>query len=127
MQYPQAKKTAGTVRPLERGIHHRFCLGDDDRFAFEAAKPVALPTMIPFNIVRGRFIVYQLVLWNDRGIGCPLIRAIQPDVPLRKAIDHLLSRRLIPSPTFPVEQLPRVAIQCFPDPESLNLSDFVVD
>src|SRR5262245_28570727 len=76
-----------------------------------------LPTVIPLNVMSGHFTLHQLVWRDDRSICGPLVRAVHFDVPLREAIDHLLQRRLVPSPPFPVEQLPRVAIQRFPAPE----------
>jgi len=77
-----------------------------------------LLTVIPLNGGVGRrFTLHQLVWWDDRSIGGPLVRAVHLRVPLRKTVNHLLQRCFVPSPTFPVEQLPRVAIQRFPDLE----------
>ena len=87
-------------------IDHLLRLGDNDGLALEAAKPVALPTVIPLDVMRRGFTLHQLVLWDDRRIGSPLVRAVHFDVPLREAIDHLLQRLLVSSPTFPVQQLP---------------------
>ena len=96
-------------------------LGDNDGLALAAAKPVALPTVIPFDIRRRGFTLHQFVLWDDRCIGGPLVRAGHGDVPLRKALDHLLQCLLIPSSTFPVQELPGVPIENLPDPEFVPL------
>jgi hypothetical protein len=94
-----------------REIHHLGGFGDNDRLAFEAPEPVALPTVIPFDIVRGRFTLHQLVLRDDRRICSPLICAIQLHIPLGEALDHLLQGRLVTLTTFPVQELTGIRIQ----------------
>lgn len=76
-----------------------------------------LAAMSPLNVVRSRFALYEFVLGDDGRIGAPLVGAVHCDVPLREAIHHLLQGRLVPPPTCPVEQLPRVPIEGFSDPE----------
>ena len=98
-------------------IDHLLRRGDKDGLALEAAKPVALPTVMPFDGMRRGFTLHQLVLWDDRRIGGPLVCAVHGDVPLRKAIDPLFECLLIPSSTFPVQELPGVPIESLPDPE----------
>ena len=73
--------------------------------------------MIAFDGIRRHFTLHQLVLRNDRGIGRPLVRAIHVPIPFGQAIHHLLQGRFVTAPTFPVQQLACVLIQCLPDPE----------
>src|SRR4029450_8350895 len=102
---------------LPRALLPQIEINSNDILALEASEPMPLPTIIPLNVVCGCFTLHQLVWRDDRRIGSPLVRAVHFDVPFGQAIDHLLQRRLVPSPTFPVEQLPRVTIERFPDPE----------
>src|SRR5262245_36334963 len=71
--------------------------------------------------MRRGFTLHQFVLWDDRCIGGPLVRAVHGDVPLRKAIDHLFQCLLVPSSTCPVQELPGVPIESLPDPEFVPL------
>jgi len=57
-----------------------------------------------------------------RRLRCLLIRAIPLHAALSQAINHLLQRFLVMSPTFPVQQLPALRIESFPEPELLPLS-----
>ena len=92
-------------------------LRDHDGLALEAPKPVTLPTVIPGDLMGRCFALQQLVLWDDRRRGSPLIHAGHLDGPLREALDPLLQRLLVSSPTFPVHQLPRVPSKRLPTPE----------
>src|SRR5882724_4166770 len=67
--YPRRSSCLRGARPVarRRGIRSEgwdsLCgSGDNDRLAFEAPEPVALPTVIPFDVMRGRFTLHQLVL-----------------------------------------------------------------
>jgi hypothetical protein len=51
-----------------------------------------------------------------RGRG-ELLLAVHLHIPFGQAIHHLLQGCLVAPPTFPVEQLPGVPIERFPDPE----------
>ena len=82
---------------------------------------MALPAVIALNGMRGRFTLHQHVLRNNRRIRCPVICAIPLHIPLRQPIDHLLQRGLVTPATLPIQQLPGVLVQGFPDPELLPL------
>jgi hypothetical protein len=73
--------------------------------------------MIALNVMRRGFALYQLVLWNDRGITGPFVRAVHRDIPLRQTLDHLLQGRFVPAATCPVQELPSITIQSLPDPK----------
>ena len=104
-----------------RELDHLWGLRDHDRLALEATTPGPLPTMMPLDVVGGRFALDQFLAWYDGRIGPPFVRAVHLHVPLRQTIHHLLQRLLVPSSTFPVQQLPGLTIQRFPDPEFLVL------
>ena len=101
-------------------IDHLLGLRDNDGLALEASEPMPLPTVMAFDVVGFRFALHQLAWRDDRSIGGPLVRAVHGDVPSRQAIDHLLQCLLLSPPTFPVQQLPGVPIERFPDPEFLT-------
>ena len=126
--YPRRSSCLRGARPVarRRGIRSEgwdpLCgSGDNDRLAFEAPEPVALPTVIPFDVVRGRFTLHQLALRDDRRICGPLIGAKQLHIPLGKALDHLLQGRLVTPTTFPVQELAGIRIQGLPDPQLPSL------
>ena len=64
-----------------REIHHLLRLGDNDRLPFEAAKPVPLTTMVPFNPGGFRLAHDQFFRRKLRRIHLPVIRAIEGHVP----------------------------------------------
>ena len=107
-------------------VHHFLGLRDNDGLPFEASEPVALPTVIPFDVMRQRFALYQLILRDHRGIGRSFVRAIELHIEPGQAINHLLQRHLVTASTFPVEQLSTLQIERLPDPELLPLCLHIV-
>jgi len=100
-----------------REIHHRCGFGDHDRLACDAPAPVALPTVMPCDIMSGRFPLPQLVLRDDRRLCGPLIGAIPLHLPLGEALDHRLQGRLVTLTTCPVQELTGLRISGLPDPQ----------
>ena len=98
-------------------IDHLCGLRDNDGLALEASEPMPLPTVIAFDDMGRGFTLRQLILWDNRGIGHPFICAIELYVPLCQTLDHLLQRLLVSPSAFPVQQLPGIPIEGFPDPE----------
>src|SRR5262245_35490595 len=82
---------------------------------------MSLPARMALNGLRRGVALDQLVMRDDRRRGRPLIRAIQLYLPRGQAIHHLLQRRLVASPTFPIQPLAWLLIEGFPDPEFLRL------
>jgi hypothetical protein len=98
-------------------VYHLCGLGNHDRLAFEAPKPMPLAAVIPLHVVRGRFALHEFVLGDDRRRGAPLVGPVPCDIPSCQTIDPLLQRGLVTPSAFPVPELSSVPIQRFPTPE----------
>jgi hypothetical protein len=96
--------------------HHRWGVGNQERLASDAREPVALPTVMPFDGVRCRVPLHQLVLRDDRRLCGPWICAIPLHVPLGEALAHLPQGRFVTATTVPVQKLTRIRSQGLPDP-----------
>jgi hypothetical protein len=73
-----------------REVHHLLRTIDDNRSAFEAAKPMPLSAMVPLDAIRVDFAHDQSLRGKHRGICLPMIGAVECHVPLGQAIDPLL-------------------------------------
>jgi hypothetical protein len=60
-----------------REIHHLLRTRDDNRSAFEAAKPMPLSAMVPLDAIRVGFAHDQSLRGKHRGIHLPMIGAVE--------------------------------------------------
>ena len=99
-----------------RQIDPLLGLGNNDGLPCEPATPGALSAMIPLNGPRARFVLHQLVLRQDSGIGAPLIGGVDGHLPLSKTVNHRRQCGCVTTAIFPVKPSTCTSIPRVPEP-----------